>query len=31
LEGLMREKKLPPLTEVDREAIMRYLNRHAKS
>jgi hypothetical protein len=31
LEGLMREKKLPPLTEVERAAIMRYVSRHAKS
>lgn len=30
MEGLMREKGLPPLTDSDREAIMRYLSRHAK-
>jgi hypothetical protein len=31
MEGLMKEKGLPPLTESEREAIVRYLNRHAKS
>lgn len=31
MEGLMREKGIPPLTDVDREAITRYLSRHAKS
>ena len=31
MEGLMREKGLPPLTDSEREAINRYLNRHAKS
>ncbi|TKB94904.1 MAG: hypothetical protein E8D41_02780 [Nitrospira sp.] len=31
MEGLMREKGLPPLTEPEREAIIRYLTRHAKS
>jgi hypothetical protein len=31
MEGLMREKGLPPLTEPEREAIARYLSRHAKS
>lgn len=31
MEGLMREKGLPPLTEPEREAIIRYLSRHAKS
>jgi mono/diheme cytochrome c family protein len=31
MEGLMREKGLPPLTEPEREAIVRYLSRHAKS
>ncbi len=30
MEDLMREKGLPPLTVADREAINRYLNRHAK-
>lgn len=28
---LMREKGLPPLTDPEREAINRYLSRHAKS
>jgi hypothetical protein len=31
MEGLMREKGLPPLTDSEREAINRYLSRHAKS
>jgi hypothetical protein len=31
MEGLMREKGLPSLTEPEREAIRRYLSRHAKS
>lgn len=31
MEGLMREKGLPSLTEPEREAIIRYLSRHAKS
>lgn len=30
MEGFMREKGLPPLTDQDREAIFRYLARHAK-
>ena len=30
MEGLMREKGLPPLTDAEREAINRYLSRHAK-
>jgi hypothetical protein len=31
MDGLIREKGLPPLTEPEREAIIRYLIRHAKS
>jgi hypothetical protein len=31
MERLMQEKGLPPLTEVEREAIIRYLSGHAKS
>ncbi len=31
MEQLMREKGLPPLTDPEREAINRYLSRHAKS
>jgi hypothetical protein len=31
MDRLMREKGLPPLTAPDREAIIRYLSRHAKS
>ena len=31
MERLMQEKGLPPLTEVEREAIVRYLSGHAKS
>jgi hypothetical protein len=31
MEGLMREKGLPPLTDLERETINRYLSRHAKS
>lgn len=31
MEELMREKGLPPLTELEREAIIRYLQRHAKT
>lgn len=30
MEGLMREKGLPSLTELEREAIFRYLRLHAK-
>jgi hypothetical protein len=30
MEGLMREKGMQPLTDPEREAITRYLNRHAK-
>jgi hypothetical protein len=30
MEGLMREKGLPPLTDQDREAIFRYPALHAK-
>lgn len=30
MEGLMREKGMQPLTDPKREAITRYLNRHAK-
>lgn len=30
MEQLMREKELAPLTDVEREAINRYLSRHAK-
>lgn len=30
MEGLMREKGIHPLSGQDREAITRYLNRHAK-
>ncbi|MCP9468704.1 MAG: hypothetical protein NNA31_01755 [Nitrospira sp.] len=30
MEGLMREKGLPPLTDQDREAIFRYLALHAE-
>lgn len=31
MEGLMREKGIEPLTNAEREAITRYLSRHAKS
>lgn len=31
MEALMQEKGLPPLTDVERDAINRYLSRHAKS
>jgi hypothetical protein len=31
MERLMHEKGLPPLTELEREAIIRYFSRHAKS
>lgn len=31
MERLMHKKGLPPLTELEREAINRYLSRHAKS
>jgi mono/diheme cytochrome c family protein len=31
MEGLMLEKRLPSLTDPEREAIIRYLSRHAKS
>jgi len=31
MDGLMCEKGLPPLTEPERDAISRYLSRHAKS
>lgn len=30
MEGLMREKGMQPLSNPEREAITRYLNRHAK-
>ena len=30
MERLIREKRLAPLTEPDRDAIFRYLSRHAK-
>lgn len=31
MDSLIRKKGLPPLTEPEREAIIRYLSRHAKS
>lgn len=31
MEVLMREKGLLPLTDLERQAINRYLNRYAKS
>jgi hypothetical protein len=31
MELLMRERGLPPLTELEREVIIRYLSHHAKS
>ena len=31
MDRLIHEKGLPPLTEPEREAIIRYLSRHAKS
>jgi hypothetical protein len=31
MEDLMREKGIPPLSDSERDAITRYLNRHAKS
>jgi hypothetical protein len=31
MEHLIRERGLPPLTEPEREAIIRYLIHHAKS
>ncbi len=31
MEGFMREKGIQPLTDAEREAITRYLSRHAKS
>ena len=31
MDSLIREKGLPPLTEPERETIIRYLNRHANS
>ena len=31
MDSLIRKKGLPPLTEPEREAIIRYLIRHAKS
>ena len=31
MEELMREKGLPPLTALERDAIIHYLSRHAKS
>jgi site-specific recombinase XerD len=31
MEDLMREKGLSTLTDAEREAINRYLSRHAKS
>ena len=31
MDRLLRERGLPPLTEPEREAIIRYLSRHAKS
>ena len=31
MDRLMREKGLTPMTEPEREAIIRYLGRHAKS
>ena len=31
MDRLIRERGLPPLTELEREAIIRYLSHHAKS
>jgi hypothetical protein len=31
MDRLIRERGLPPLTEPEREAIIRYLNHHAKA
>ena len=31
MDRLTRERGLPPLTEPEREAIIRYLSHHAKS
>jgi hypothetical protein len=31
MDRLIRERALPPLTETERESIIRYLNAHAKS
>ena len=31
MEGLINERGLPPLTQAEREAIMRFLQGHAKS
>lgn len=31
MDRLIRERALPPLTEMERESIIRYLNSHAKS
>ncbi|TKB72272.1 MAG: hypothetical protein E8D46_14075 [Nitrospira sp.] len=31
MDRLIHEKGLPPMTEPEREAIIRYLSRHAKS
>ena len=31
MDRLIHESALPPLTEPEREAIIRYLSRHAKS
>ena len=31
MDRLIRERGLPPLTEPEREAIIRYLSHHAKS
>jgi hypothetical protein len=31
MDRLIRERELPPLTEPEREAIIRYLSHHAKS
>ena len=31
MDGLIRERALPPLTEMERQSIIRYLSSHAKS
>jgi hypothetical protein len=31
MDRLIRERALPPLTESERDAIVRYLGHHAKS
>jgi len=31
MDRLIREKGLPPLTQPERETIIRYLSQHAKS